>query len=213
MSMQIAVSDPLPIFGRGLLAAIGRADHDLVAREHLLAWARQERRRVVFLTLDSSEDWALLAELQETQTDLLVVAVLVEATIQASVRAILTGAVAVVPRDASPESLRQVFEAVVEGRSLLPVDVVRALVTARALPEDGEAPSARDIEWLRQLAGGRTVSQLADRSGYSERAMYRQLKEVYDRIGVGNRTQALLRAYERGWLSAGDFTSGRPRPA
>ncbi len=211
MSMQIAVSDPLPIFGRGLLAAIGQTGHELVARENLLAWVRQEQRRVVFLTLDSPDDWSLLAELHQARTDLLVIAILVDASVHSHVRAILTGAVAAVPRDAPPESLRQVFEAVVERKSLLPVDVIRALATARALPEGRDAPSPRELDWLRQLAQGITVTQLADRSGFSERAMYRLLKDLYARIGASDRTEALLRAYDHGWLSIGDFTHRRRR--
>jgi DNA-binding NarL/FixJ family response regulator len=49
------------------------------------------------------------------------------------------------------------------------------------------------------LASGRIVSQLAERSGYSERAMFR-LRKVYVRMQVRNRTEALLRARQQGWL-------------
>ena len=50
------------------------------------------------------------------------------------------------------------------------------------------------------LASGRIVSQLAERSGYSERAMFRLLRKVYVRMQVRNRTEALLRARQQGWL-------------
>jgi hypothetical protein len=50
------------------------------------------------------------------------------------------------------------------------------------------------------LASGRTVSQLAEQSGYSERAMFRLLRKVYVRMQVRNRTEALLRARQQGWL-------------
>jgi DNA-binding NarL/FixJ family response regulator len=57
-----------------------------------------------------------------------------------------------------------------------------------------------EISWLRELAGGLTVAQLAERSGYSERAMFRLLRRVYVRMQVRNRTEALLRAREQGLL-------------
>jgi DNA-binding CsgD family transcriptional regulator len=44
------------------------------------------------------------------------------------------------------------------------------------------------------------VVRLADRAGYSERAMFRLLRQLYLRIGARNRTEALMRAHERGWL-------------
>ena len=44
-------------------------------------------------------------------------------------------------------------------------------------------PSPREIEWLQQLAKGIPVAQLADRAGYSERAMYRLLRGLYTKTG------------------------------
>jgi DNA-binding CsgD family transcriptional regulator len=41
---------------------------------------------------------------------------------------------------------------------------------------------------------------VANLAGYSERAMFRLLRGLYARIGVRNRTEALMRAKERGWL-------------
>ena len=84
---------------------------------------------------------------------------------------------------------------------MLPIEVVRVL----ASPEEpastaSETPSPREISWLQTLASGLTVAQLADRAGYSERAMYRLLHGLYAKLNAKTRTEALLRARERGWL-------------
>ena len=201
MTVRIAVSDPLPMFQRGIMATLGDAGFHPEAPQDLLAWARQDPRRVLLLTMQSSSDWALLTELRDAGPDLLVIAVLTDTSTAACVRALLAGAVAVVARDAPPESVKQVFEAVVAGTSPLPVGVVRALASSREPQEERSAtPSAREIEWLRTLAEGATVSQLADRFGYSERAMFRLLRGLYQHMQVGSRTEALMRAQERGWL-------------
>jgi DNA-binding NarL/FixJ family response regulator len=60
--------------------------------------------------------------------------------------------------------------------------------------------SAERLSWLRALAAGRTVAQLADQAGYSERAMFRLLRLLYQDMGVGGRVEALLRARDEGWL-------------
>jgi DNA-binding NarL/FixJ family response regulator len=95
-----------------------------------------------------------------------------------------------------------VFEAAIAGSSLLPTEVVRALASASQEVPTGNptTPSAREIEWLRMLAQGATVAQLANRFDYSERAMFRLLRDLYQRMQVGGRTAALMRAQERGWL-------------
>jgi DNA-binding NarL/FixJ family response regulator len=200
MSVWIAVSDPLPLFRSGIVAALGGGGFEAEAPGELLAWIREDRRRVVFLTLETAKDWSLLEELCQARADLLVVALLVEASTAAYVRAIHAGASAVIPRAASPETLRRVFQAAVSGESILPLEVVRALTPGREPPDADEAPSPREIEWLRQLAAGATVAQLARMAGYSERAMFRLLSALYRRMEVSGRLEALILAHERGWL-------------
>ncbi len=201
MSVWIAVSDPLPLFRSGIVATLGDVGFEPDAPRDLLAWIRQDQRRVVFLTLQTAEDWSLLGELREARADILIVAVLVDASTAAYVRAIHAGASAVMPRAATPETIRRVFRAAVAGESILPLEVVRALAGGEALPNaEPGSPSAREIDWLRQLGGGTTIAQLAQRAGYSERAMFRLLRGLYRRMGVSNRVEALIDAHERGWL-------------
>jgi DNA-binding NarL/FixJ family response regulator len=169
--------------------------------EELLSWIRVEQRPVVLLSLLSSDDWRLLARLLEARADTMVIAVLADASTRSHVQAILGGAVAAVSRDALPETVRKVFEAAVAGKSILPVEVVRGLTTSQPTHEEDEwVPSPQEVGWLREMAFGTTVARLADRAGYSERAMFRQLRELYVRMGARNRIEALIQAHERGWL-------------
>lgn len=201
MSVRIAVLDPLPVFRHGVMAALGDAGFRSETPEDLMAWVRDEQRRVVLMTLRSADDWALLGQLHRARPDVIVVAILEDAGVTAYVRALSAGAVSAVPRDAAPEGIRQVFEAAMRGISLLPVEVVRALASpGERSPQAQDAPTAHEIEWLQQLAGGVTVAQLADRAGYSERAMFRLLRSLYAKLDVKSRTEALMLAHERGWL-------------
>jgi DNA-binding NarL/FixJ family response regulator len=201
MTVRVAVSDPLPVFRRGIMAILGDAGFDPEAPDDLMTWLRDEQRRVVLMTLQSPEDWVLLDRLRQDRPDIIVVAVLEEVSVATYVRALTCGAVAAVPRDAPPEGVKRVFEAALQGTSLLPTDVIRALASPSEPPPDApEVPAAREIAWLRELAHGLTVVQLANRAGYSERAMFRLLRDLYARMGVRNRTEALMSARERGWL-------------
>jgi DNA-binding NarL/FixJ family response regulator len=183
-----------------MLATLDGRGFEAASVEDLLTWVRHDERRVVLLTIQVRRDWSMLAELCRNNPDLVVVAVLADATEEAYVRAILSGAVVAVPRDASPAVVRRMVEEAVNGTSLLPTRVVRALIPARE-DHSREAPvEAAGLEWLKALARGTTVAQLAERNGYSERAMFRLLRALYERMGVKGRTEALMLANRRGWL-------------
>lgn len=96
------------------------------------------------------------------------------------------------------------LEAVLEGRTMLTLTVARSMAeyvprhydTARWISND-------EADWLRAMAAGRTVSEIAEDAGFSERAMFRLLRRLYTRIGVANRTEALVWATRNGVLSQG----------
>jgi len=200
MPILVAVWDPLPIYRRGMLATLSAAGFAVETAADLLDWAQQEHRLVVMLTLSTPADWAVLERLREERPAVLVVAVLPDADAQSYVRAVAAGATSAVPRDAAPEAVRRVVEDVLRGVSSLPAEAMAALAAPHERPTHVPEPSPPELDWLRELAVGATVAQLAERSGYSERAMFRLLRELYARLGVRNRTEALMLAQRRGWL-------------
>nr|BFE73959.1 hypothetical protein GCM10020092_072600 [Actinoplanes digitatis] len=202
MLVRVAVSDPLPLFRRGVVAVLSEAGFATETPDDLLAWALDGERRIVLLTLHSSSDWALLSALGAARTGLVVVATLEAPSTALYVRAVLAGAAATMRRDATPEDIREVFAAAASGRSLLPTEVVRELsgTPGARTPADPAPPPEREIDWLRQLAGGDSVRAVADRASYSERMMFRLLRDLYTRLGTANRTEALIHAQGKGWL-------------
>ena len=201
MFVRIAVFDPLPLVRYGIVAALRDAGLNGETPDDILAWIDDDHRRLIVLTLHSATDWEHLAQLRRSYDHVLVVALLTDDTVTTQVRALTSGAVAVLPRHAPAETVRAAVEAVIGGHTALPIEVVRRLTAAdvQANP-DATAPSPREMEWLSGLSIGITVAQLAKQAGYSERMMFRLLRELYNRMGVGGRTEALLMARERGWL-------------
>jgi DNA-binding NarL/FixJ family response regulator len=200
MFVRLAVSDPLPVYRQGVMAALGEAGFESEAPDDLLEWARHDERRVILLTVHAAADWTLLADLSQIRPTLVVVAVLDDASVAGYVRALSAGAAGAVPRDASPAVIRAAFEAAVNGDTLLPIEVVRALAAQPQSPQPAGEPSTREIGWLRDLAQGLSVARLANRAGYSERMMFRLLRDLYTKLGAANRTEALIRARDRGWV-------------
>jgi DNA-binding NarL/FixJ family response regulator len=102
-----------------------------------------------------------------------------------------------VARDAALDRIVEVVGAALDRRTVLPTDVARSLARGG---QDDEGIEEEQAGWLRALARGATVEDLAESVGYSERAMYRQLRQLYERLGASNRTEALLQALRRGLI-------------
>jgi DNA-binding NarL/FixJ family response regulator len=199
MPVRIAVTDPLPIFRRGVMAILRDVGFEPEATDDPLTWVHDRQTKALVITLLSEADWELLAALHESTVETLLIALLERVTLENSVRALRAGAACVLPRDASPAALREAFGAVTNGQSLIALDVLRALADGvPSTPDDG--PSAEERRWLRALSAGTTVNRLAAEVGYSERMMFRLLRELYTRIGAQGRTDALVTAQANGWL-------------
>ena len=200
MSVRIAVSDPLPMFGRGVAEVMRGAGYDVESPEDLLSWTNDAGPRVVMLTLLRPADWTLLASLCNGRSPVALIAVIEHGDVPTSVRALASGAVGVMARESDPETVCSVVSAVAAGRSLLPAEVVRALTAPQHRPPTEYIPTDREIAWVRMLAQGFTVARLAQHAGYSERMMFRLLRALYERWGVANRTEAIVHARGNGWL-------------
>lgn len=203
MVLRVAVADPLPLFRHGVRAALAEAGFDTESPEDLLAWVCVDEPRLVMYTVQAPDDWALLPDLCQIRVETLVIAVLEDATVPACVRALAAGAISVLSRNATPPVMREVFDAAVRGRSLVPTAALQALTRNLASPDEtavAHAPSSAERDWLRQLAHGDTVASLAGRVGYSERMMFRLLRDLYLKLGARNRTEALIKARDQGWL-------------
>lgn len=199
--MDLAVIDPLPMYQQGMIAVLSAAGYQADAPQDLLGWAQRDRDGLVLLTLATGADWEMLTRLRDTTPWHPVIAVLAMESAGLGARAVRAGARSVLPRGVTADVLRRTVEATIGGQAVLPADV--AAVLATGLVADGETVpviSADHREWLGYLADGTTVADLAQRIGYSERATYRLLRQLYRRLGARNRFEAVVQAKEQGLL-------------
>jgi len=90
------------------------------------------------------------------------------------------------------------------------------LVSADAPVAGPEAalPTERERDILRALASGRTYVRVAEELGVSVNTVRFHVKNLYAKLGVGTRLEAVDRARQLGWLAAGrarDEADGRMR--
>ena len=199
-SLPVAVSDPVPAYRRGLCAALGEAGftpHDAHGLEDLAAPAG---RSAVLATLVLPDDTPRLARWRATNPGLVIVAMLQQPVVTSYQQALEAGADAAVAWDATPETVVKVLQAALDDHVLLPVAVARALAAPREIRPELPTVSAWEARWLRMMASGMTVAELAREASYSEREMFRLLNRLYQRMGVRHRSEALVKAAQAGLL-------------
>lgn len=178
---------------------MGLQDAGIPAEEadDLREWARLGGRRAAVVTASSGSQFSRVAEARAVNPSLVVVVIAESCNAPRVAQALKAGAAACVSRSASFEDLIEVVHMAMRGTTAIPTKLAHEIMTtARVAPNDCPV-TAREANWIRILARGGTVTNLARESGYSEREMYRILHQTYDRMGARNRTEALVRA--AGW--------------
>jgi DNA-binding NarL/FixJ family response regulator len=196
--VEVAVVDPLPLFRSGVLAALGKGTALSTAIE-LQDWLAAHPTSILLLTLDGDEAREVLHRYR-SHADVHIVGVLPSYTVISAADALRSGAVHVMPRQADAARVRAVVQQVTAGAVELPIAVVRASVQRAGATTRSDMPSDEELGWLRVLARGGTVAALAESAALSERVVYRRLAKLYRRLGVPNRSQAIILARDEGWL-------------
>jgi DNA-binding NarL/FixJ family response regulator len=117
------------------------------------------------------------------------------------------GASGYVLKTADSADLVQAVRDVHHGRSALDPDVarkvVRHLTSGRPLGAEAmvEALTDRELEVLHLVARGLTNKAVGQALGISDRTVQGHLANIYGKMGVGSRTEAVTEALKQGWIT------------
>jgi len=118
------------------------------------------------------------------------------------------GARGYVLKEADPEELRRAVEAAQRGEVMLcPIIASRVLehfrtdpsATTQQLPY--EKLSERELEVLQRAADGLTNREIAERLFISEKTVKNHISNIFSKLNVNDRTQAILYALRQGLVS------------
>jgi DNA-binding NarL/FixJ family response regulator len=116
------------------------------------------------------------------------------------VQALDAGAVGYLLKDAEPDELHAALRAAARGEAPLTPRAAAALLEDRR-SRPAEVPlTARELEVLGLVVEGLANKQIARRMGISEKTVKGHLTNLFQRIGVADRTQAALWAERTGVL-------------
>ena len=120
------------------------------------------------------------------------------------------GAVAYLVKSATMEELHAAVHAAANS-SVGPEKDVVIVAPPKAFRNAAEADglSERELEVLLLVARGMSNHQIAISLHLSEATIKRHLANIYPRIGVSSRGEAVRKALSKKWISARDITSGQ----
>ena len=121
--------------------------------------------------------------------------------------AVRTGARGYLLKDVSLEQLTEAIRAVAAGATVIrPTVTERVLRGLEHMPRDFDALSPpdpltkRELEILRLMAGGYSNREIADALGTAEGTIKNHASSILSKLGVRDRTRAVLKALERGYI-------------
>jgi DNA-binding NarL/FixJ family response regulator len=120
------------------------------------------------------------------------------------VRALNAGAIGYLLKDAEPRELHDAILAAARGESPLNPKAAAELLAERSVTAPSERLSTREREVLVLVAEGSANKQIARRLGISEKTVKGHLTNIFQALGVTDRTQAALWAERNGVLREGD---------
>ncbi|HEY6540193.1 MAG TPA: response regulator transcription factor, partial [Ktedonobacteraceae bacterium] len=118
------------------------------------------------------------------------------------------GADGYVLKDIQPDELAQAVRSVARGEVLVQPQIASRLISRFGRQGQGrpinalESLTARELEVLRLLARGLRNKEIASRLYVSERTVNFHLANIYQKLNVSGRTEALSKAHEQGLLTA-----------
>ena len=119
--------------------------------------------------------------------------------------ALEAGAAGYLRKTAPGKELVQAVRAVAGGASVLQSGLTARLLMSSREPERGVADlTERELDVLTLLAAGLHNKELAAKLGISPRTVDRHCDHIYAKLGVGSRTEAVVRAISTKLLSVGD---------
>jgi DNA-binding NarL/FixJ family response regulator len=206
VSIRVLVVDDHPVVRGGLVGWLAaQADLDVVGEAgdglEALAQVAATRPDVVLMDLrmPRMDGVTAIERLAASHPGVRILVLTTYDTDADIVRAVAAGATGYLLKDAPLPLLADAVRAAARGETVLAPPVAARLVSRMRAPA-AEAPTARELEVLAGVARGLTNAEIGRELFIGEATVKTHLLRVFAKLGVDDRTRAVMVAVERGLL-------------
>lgn len=138
----------------------------------------------------------VLTTLRNKKSSLKIIMLTVHSEVEYLVKAVDIGADGYILKDSGSEELKEAINKVMSGSSFIQPSLIPAL-NSRLINRDIDKEkidslTKREVEILKQIAGGRFNKEIADNLNITERTVKNHISNLFKKIDVNDRTQAAV---------------------
>lgn len=216
--MKILIVDDHPIVRAGLrrllTAEAGFEVREADSGRGALSVFREQQPTLVILDLNLPGIGGLevLARLKAVSPDARVLVLSMHDDETHVTRALRAGAAGYLTKNAPPEELLEAIGRVAEGHTYIEREIAEGLVFAsiRSSPDPLKDLSSRDLEILRLLAEGHSLSQIADTVGIGYKTAANNCSRIKARLGAASTADLIRIAIRAGLVDVGTLEHSSP---
>lgn len=211
VSIRVLIADDHPVYRDGLRGLVHRATDLALAGEastgaEAVALAGRERPDIVLMDLRMPEMSGIEATARIVTADPSIGVLILsmsedDESLFAAMRA---GARGYIPKDADSDELLRAIRAAAVGEVIFGASMARRLKQWFARPHAAAAPDPfpeltdREDEVLELIAQGRSNAIIGQRLGISDKTVRNHVANIFNKLQVADRSEAIVRAREAG---------------
>lgn len=208
-TIRVVVVDDQRLFADGISRIISaQPDLDVVAKanngEEAVRLCREKEPNVVLMdiTMPVMDGITATRKIRDLLPGVGILILTVLADDYNVFRGVKAGAQGYILKDCSPEDLARAIRAVHAGDFILSPNIARHMLPIFEVPESTRevAPplTARELQVIKAIAQGKSNKQIARTLGIAEKTVRNHASNIYKKLHIFDRTQAVLYAFREG---------------
>jgi DNA-binding NarL/FixJ family response regulator len=205
MSLRVMIAEDHTLVSQGLEVMLSMAEGVelvgvVVSGEEAVEKAQSEAIDIVLMDVNLGKGMngiEATRQIKEQDPDIKVLVLTMFTDPGTVAEAVKAGADGYLSKGSSREAVVQAIRDVSEGRAVLDPNVTEGIF-GRISGKDPQGLSDRELSVLQQLSHGRTTREVAEHIHVSEETVKTYLKQIFRKLEVHDRTEAVAEAFRRG---------------